>query len=73
MQLPKMLPVRPAMSDHPAYNFILGSSGLQPQGCDPLRAALLCSGRAGFAACVARAVATGDICDGGINNCSHAC
>ena len=37
---------------------------------DPVRCAACCIGRSGFAACVARCLATGQACDGGLRNCT---
>jgi len=40
---------------------------------DPIKAvrcAAACQSRSGFAACVARCIATGEVCDSGLNNCS---
>jgi hypothetical protein len=48
------------------------AAGLMPQG-DPICCAALCSGKAGFGACVARCVATGQACDGGLTNCTSGC
>lgn len=46
--------------------------GLIPQG-DVLCCTALCSGKAGFAACLARCLATGQACDGGLSNCTPGC
>jgi hypothetical protein len=35
--------------------------------------AAACSGKAGFGACVARCALDGQVCDGGINNCTGGC
>jgi hypothetical protein len=48
-----------------------------PQGVttfnvDPIklaRCSAACESRSGFGACVARCMATGEVCDGGLNNC----
>ena len=69
MRLPVEQPARPQLFDQPA--FALGASQLQitPQG-DWLQCAACCAGKAGFAACVARCIATGQACDGGLSNCT---
>jgi hypothetical protein len=35
-----------------------------------VKCAACCKGKAGFVACVARCIATGQACDGGVDNCS---
>jgi hypothetical protein len=69
MYLPLNMPSRPIRSDEPIFAVNANVQSLSPQG-DPFRCALCCSGKAGFAACVARCIATGDACDGGLHNCT---
>lgn len=53
-----------------------GATVAAPQtlfGIDPIRLArciAACKSKKGFGACVARCVATGQVCDGGVSNCS---
>lgn len=40
---------------------------------DPIKAArcaLACKPRSGYAACLARCIALGEVCDGGVDNCT---
>jgi hypothetical protein len=39
-------------------------------GGEAVKCAACCAGKPGFAACVARCMATGQACDGGVNNCT---
>ena len=52
MYLPLNMPGRPIRSDQPIYAVNANVQSLSPQG-DPFHCALCCSGKAGFAACVA--------------------
>lgn len=49
----------------------IASNGAAAFPLDPkkVKCALACKPRAGFAACLARCVATSEVCDGGLNNC----
>jgi hypothetical protein len=69
MRLPYATPSRPLASEPVYAHAEMG--GLAPQDwVRGIRCAAACKNRAGFAACVARCVATGEVCDGGIDNCS---
>jgi hypothetical protein len=56
-------------ADQPVYAFGARQATLTPQA-DWLQCAACCAGKAGFAACVARCIATSQACDGGLNNCT---
>jgi hypothetical protein len=55
-----------SISPQGPFDFIPGIGG----GLRTAQCAACCSGKAGFVACVARCVATGQACDGGVDNCS---
>jgi hypothetical protein len=76
MHMPQSMPARLSGADQPVYAIAMGY-GLEPQlfggiGDWIQRAKCLacCKGKAGFLACVARCVATGEACDGGLDNCT---
>jgi hypothetical protein len=69
MRMPTHMPSRPSQIGGPNYIHVALSSALMQQG-DPLKCGLCCSGKAGFVACLARCIATGQACDGGLNNCT---
>jgi hypothetical protein len=78
MQVPVALPARPARSDQLTLAPMALAGALQAQGIfdgffpDPakLKCILCCQHKAGTLACIARCVATGQACDGGIDNCT---
>ena len=69
MQLPTSMPTRPLRSDQPIYVSPISHGKIAPQG-DPAHCALCCIPKAGYGACVARCIATGQACDGGLSNCT---
>ncbi len=69
MRIPTQMPARPNRFGGPAYINAAMSAVLIPQG-DPIKCGLCCSGKAGFVACLARCIATGQACDGGLSNCT---
>jgi hypothetical protein len=69
MRLPGNMPSRPKRGDQPIYVAVAGQAGLSLQA-DWAQCAACCAGKAGFLACVARCTATGQACDGGLNNCT---
>ncbi len=72
MRMPDMMPARLRASDlHmlPIAMTMTATGELVPQG-DWLQCSACCAGKAGFGACVARCVATGQACDGGLTNCT---
>jgi hypothetical protein len=78
MRVPVASPARPARSDQLTLGPMVLASALQAQGLfdgwfpDPtkLKCIACCHHKAGFLACVARCVATGQACDGGVDNCT---
>ncbi len=76
MKMPTEMPAALRLADQPIFLFGMASSGVETQGIfdfiDPTRIKCLacCHGKAGFLACVARCVATGQACDGGLDNCT---
>jgi hypothetical protein len=77
MQMPMPMPAVMRMPFEPTFAFGADSDGARAQGpfdfIDPtrLRCLACCQPKAGFGACVARCVATGQACDGGVDNCSN--
>ena len=69
MRIPEQLPSRPQRSDQPTYTVAMSIAGVMQQA-DWLRCSACCAGKAGFGACLARCMATGQACDGGVDNCS---
>ena len=77
MKMPGLLPPRLSLADHPAY--ALASldrmdaaqffGGIGDWG-KRAKCAGACSRKAGFVACMARCLVTGEACDGGLDNCS---
>jgi hypothetical protein len=67
MRIPERLPPRPKLTDQPVYGFAAHAT-LVPQGW--AQCAACCAGKSGFLACVARCMATGQACDGGLDNCT---
>ena len=85
MQMPADLPAVLRFAHQPLFNHAESSSGATAQGLfdwlpslpiplpgigTGVKCAACCRGKAGFLACVARCVATGQACDGGVDNCS---
>ena len=76
MRVPAAMPARPMLTDQPVFLSLEMVQALRAQGIldfvDPRRIACLacCRGKAGFLACVARCAATGEACDGGLDNCT---
>ena len=81
MRIPTEMPGVDRLVYQPVFAFASRDDSISPQGPfdflpgigGGLRAAQCadcCSGKAGFVACVARCVATGQACDGGVDNCS---
>jgi len=69
MKLPMDMPSTPKRTDRPVFGFALTADRITPQA-DWFKCAACCAGKAGFLACVARCMATGQACDGGLNNCT---
>lgn len=69
MRIPENLPPRPKRADRPMHTLAASRAGLTPQA-DWFQCAACCAGKAGFLACVARCMATGQACDGGLDNCT---
>lgn len=73
MKLPTRQPARPSATESRATEARIDlQAGLVPQA-DALCCAALCSGKAGYAACLARCLLTGQACDGGVSNCTPGC
>ncbi len=76
MKIPMPMPAVLRSPHHPIFAFTTAAGGAEAQGIfdfiDPTRLKCLacCQGKAGFLACVARCVATGQACDGGLDNCT---
>lgn len=74
MRMPDMMPARLRASDlhllPAALAMTAASDGGLLQQADWLKCAACCAGKAGFGACVATCIATGQACDGGLNNCT---
>jgi hypothetical protein len=73
MRMPLHLPPRPHAPEGPIHVLAETYGNIAQQQTelgDPLRCAACCIGRAGFGACVARCIATGQACDGGLHNCT---
>ncbi len=76
MRLPNAMPAAFRSTDQPIHAFAAVLGGVEAQGIfdifDPKRLACLacCRGKSGYLACVARCVATGQACDGGLDNCT---
>ncbi len=77
MQMPATMPTVPRLAFfRPTFNSGLAQQGffdflpIPIPGGRAVQCAACCAGKAGFAACVARCVATGQACDGGIDNCT---
>jgi hypothetical protein len=70
MRMPYQMPARPSRVNQPIYAFGLVGGGLTLQQVDALKCSACCAGKAGFGACLARCLATGQACDGGISNCT---
>jgi len=76
MFLPTEMPAALRCSDQPFYSFSSAANGLAAQGIfdwlpipglgDSVKCAACCAGKAGFGACLARCIATGQACDGGL-------
>jgi hypothetical protein len=81
MRMPADMPTAPRHINHPIYAFnspgvavvLQGPFDWVPgvgQALAIARCTACCAGKAGTVACVARCLATGQACDGGLNNCS---
>jgi hypothetical protein len=81
MQIPNQMPAAYRHAGDPLYLSAEITSALRPQGLldgiggiggiiKGAKCAACCQGKSGFLACVARCIATGQACDGGIDNCS---
>lgn len=75
MKMPERMRARPSRSDgQAAYVLERTLDGLTPQQFGRgICCSAKCAGKAGFLACVARCQATGQACDGGIDNCESGC
>lgn len=70
MRMPDMMPARLRVADQPIYALVGSWDGAIMPAADALTCAACCAGKAGFGACVARCMATGQACDGGLTNCT---
>lgn len=75
MRLPEILPTRPSQAGQPMYAFAALAGRIGPQVLDfldpkKIKCAAACVPRAGYAACLARCLVDGQVCDGGLHNCT---
>lgn len=73
MRLPQRMHSRPSVSGQPIFARGMAAN-LSVQGLfdwvNVARCTAACAGRRGTVACVARCVATGQVCDAGTENCT---
>jgi len=75
MNMPQWMPARLRLSDQPVYATAFDSVEPQFLGIgdwiERAKCAATCGRKAGYAACVARCLITGEACDGGLDNCER--
>jgi hypothetical protein len=71
MQLPTYAHPVFRSNEDSAVAILLSDEGIIQPAANYVCCLAACSSRQGYGACLARCAATGDVCDGGVNNCAN--